>query len=120
MAGYFGPLVICRTANQVWIKRPKVHPLQYQMAQLRRVKRQYLTGRVYSNVWKVSSMPPVLSPDSVSTIVTLTKPDKDTLPIFLEIFSVSCNLDCALDVLETVHYRNPLSEMPGTRVGCVL
>jgi hypothetical protein len=54
----------------------------------------------------MSSMVSVLSFDSISTTVTLTKPNKATPEEFLGIFSLSCNFDSALGALRTVYYRS--------------
>lgn len=63
-------------------------------------------------------MTAVLSFDSIYMIVVLTRHDVD-VELFLGIFSLSKNFDCVVDVLETTYYSNPLSDMPGTRVGFV-
>jgi hypothetical protein len=53
---------------------------------------------------------------SIYEIVTLTKHCKD-VATFLGIFSLSRNFDYVVDILETIYYSQPLSDMPGTRVG---
>jgi hypothetical protein len=63
-------------------------------------------------------MTAVLSFASIHEIVTLTKCFKD-VATFLGIFSLSRNFNYVVDILETVYYSQPLSDMPGTRVGFV-